>query len=545
MKKTANSEPLRLTRRQLLSLMGLGSLCCGSLHPISLLARNLVDGLIADAQAQSGFQTKKYVSILYPGAPIRWVWDGFLNPGNETIVPNAAVQNWLVQNTYNPADPTNTTYRAELVTLPNNSSIYLAPLWNRNIPVSTGGSVQMKSLLNNTLIMRGVDVQADAGHVLGPARTIYPLGASASLTGLVADAHPETPLPAVGFLGNHNYMDPFFQGYRSLRGISPTLVNSSNNALENTLSPFIVSDAGTLANLTKLNSAPVQAAISNAMTELGNYAKSSMPGSDVLYQNYDSARNLFQTSFGDLRNVVYPALYNKYQNLAALCAHTAIPNILPNSGASGSGYDLASNNFFSEIAWQFAVAEYLLVNGLSSSISICSGGAAGVAGLGNFNDEHTEGNRQKSLICHSYQFLLLSAMLYEFRRVLIANNLWNDTVVHITSEYGRSPQNTGGGSDHAPAAGVVTIMSGAITRPTFIGNIKYDSQPGGLYQGTNGDAAPVQTQSGTRIITNNIAASTVASILGVQNPLTQSSSIVAVDPSGIGVTSLAEAPRNI
>ncbi len=547
MKIRQKKVPRVVTRRQFLSMAGVGALYCTNPDPFRMLFRSLIDGLIASAQAQSGVSgAKNYVSILYPGAPTRWVWDGFMNPNNETLSKNNSVANWLVQDSYQatPASNySNVTYRAETVALPGGGSIYLPPLWNRNIPTTSGGTVPMSSLLNNTLMMRGIDMQIDLGHGVGPAKVLFPLGATASLTGLVGDSSA-TPIPVIGMrVGGGDYANPINQGYKSLKGTSSTSVRFGNppNPLGTTLSPFINEDATVKANAAQFNSAPVQTALKNAMAELSNYAKSSLPGSDVLYKNASNALKLFQTAFGDLQNVVYPPLYNKYQNLCLQCARTAIPNIIPTSG--NGKYNLAAGDFTSEFAGQFAVAEYLLTNGYSAAISMASENSCGVAGLASSNDEHLEPDRQQSLISHSYQFLSLSAMLYELRRVLISKGMWSNTVFHVSAEYGRSPRNDGTGTDHGTASNSMTIMSGAITKPLFIGNIKTEGYANTEYIGTWGIAAPVLTNSGTQIITNNIAASTVATLLGVQNPISAAAPVIAVNDSG--VVSLAEAPKNV
>ena len=544
MKKREKKLPQILSRRQFLSLIGVGALYIKNSDPLNMLFRSLVDGLISDAQAQSGAPApKNYISILFPGAPTRWVWDGFLNPNNETLSKNNAVANWLVQDSYIAAPSSNysnVTYRAEQVALPGGKSIYLPPLWNRNIPTTTGGTVPMRTLLDNTLMMRGVDMQIDLGHGIGPAKVIFPLGASASLTGLVGDASTR-PIPVVG-MGNHNYADPVNLGYKSLKGTSSTLVPSSN-PLGGTLSPFINQDAAVKASAPQFNSAPVQLALKNAMQELSTYAKSSLPGSDALYKNASNALGLFQTTFGDLQNVIYPALYNKYYNLALACARTAIPNIIPTTG--DGRYNRAAGNFTSEFAGQFAVTEYLLTNGYSSAFCLSSNNSCGVGGLGSSNDEHQESDRQQSLISHSFQFLSVSAMIYELKRVIISQGLWEQTVIHVSAEYGRSPRNDGTGTDHGTNANAMTIMSGAIKAPIFMGNIKTEGINNTDYVGTWGIAAPVLTDRGTQIITNNVAASTVAALLGVQNPISAASSVIAVDSSGVGVTSLAEAPKNV
>jgi Protein of unknown function (DUF1501) len=541
--KTKNNLPRILSRRQFLSLSGLGTLACINSSPVDLLFRGLVDGLIADAQAQSSLtKAKNYISILFPGAPTTWVWHGFLNPNNETISKNNSVANWLVQDSYIAAPATNysnVTYRAEQVNLPGGGSIYLPPLWNRNIPTSGGGVVAMNSLLNNTLLIRGIDMQIDLGHGVGPAKVIYPLGAAASITGLVGDAST-TPIPVVG-MGPHNYADPVLQGYKSLKGTSSTLIPWSN-PLQATLAPFINTNAAVLAHMNQFKSAPVQTALKNSINELSAFAKSSLPGSDVLHKNADNAIKLFETTFGDLSSI-YTSLYNKYYSLVQRCARTAIPNIIPTTG--NGNYNLGDGNFTSEFAGQFAVAEFLLTNGLSSAICMSSDNSTGVAALYSSNDEHAEIDRQQSVISHSFQFLSLSALIYELRRVLIEKGLWSSTVIHVSGEYGRSPRNDGSGTDHGTNANAMAIFSGAITKPTFIGNVRTEGLSGTPYIGSWGIASSVVTDFGTQIITNNTTTSTLASILGIQNPISASTSLVSVDSSGVGITSLTESPRNV
>ena len=177
---------------------------------------------------------------------------------------------------------------------------------------------------------------------------------------------------------------------------------------------------------------------------------------------------------------------------------------------------------------------------------MCSGANCGVGGIVADNDEHNENDRQRAVIGHSFQFLILSAMIYELRRVLIQNNMWDQTLIHVSSEFSRSPRTDGTGSDHASNSNVMTMMSGAIKQPIFMGNIKTNPFPTTLNVGTYGVSAPVIADADKQIvITNNIAAATAAAILGVQNPVTQSSPLVNVNSSGIVTDKLVEDPKNI
>ena len=126
MKKT-DIKPILTTRRQLLTLMGLGGVYCYRLDPFRMIARSLVDGLIADAEAQSAPAVKNLLTISLPGAPTRWVWDGFLNLNNQSIVANASLNNWLTSDSYAPAQIAGG-YKSEAVLLSTGSTVYLPPL---------------------------------------------------------------------------------------------------------------------------------------------------------------------------------------------------------------------------------------------------------------------------------------------------------------------------------------------------------------------------------------------------------------------------------
>ncbi len=525
-----------VTRRQALSMMGTAGLFYALDNPLKVLFNGLTDGLIASAQAQSAAPTRNYVCILHSGAPTRWVWDGFLQPNgaSDAFIRNGSVNNWLTENHYT-GDNAKTTYRSELIDLGDGRSIYLPALWAATIPVVGGGSVPMKDLLNNTLMMRGIHMQFDIGHKFGPTLIPRPNRSGPSISGMVADRAP-TPIQAVGTsYFNDNLCDPSTGAYQSLQGTGVTLVRGIQDPLNSLMSSFQNVDPKVLSQAPKRQS--LDALINSALSDLAAYARTSKPGADVLFRTRAKAEELFRTGFGDLRTI-YTELHNKYRELERRAAQEPVANILPPAGIAP--YNIASNNIRTDLAGQFAVAEFLLKSGLSSTITM-GGSSPSVAGLSNFNDEHDGFDRQKSLICHSFQFRALAAMLYEFRRSL-GPALWEQTVVEVGAEFERAPQNTGLGSDHAPDANSVTVMSGAIKKPMFMGNINVvgRAEP---YTGTFGIAAPTQTDfSSALLVTNEHVASTVSAIVGCESPV-RAPSLVTVSDSG--VTSLVEDPKNV
>ncbi len=527
------------SRRQFLSYLGVASAFYTVHNPLKTFFNGIADGLIASAQAQTAMQARNYVCVLYGGAPTRWVFDNFLTPNGpaDGFIKNKSVNNWLTEDYYS-ADSTKATYKADRIDLSDGRVIYLPPVWNADIPVFGGGTMKMKDLLDNTMIIRGVNMQVDIGHRVGPARVPRPILSGPSISGMVADAS-SAPIQAVGtaYYG-FNHCDPVNgRAYSSEKGTGVTLINGMSDAIGKVMSSFQNTDSQVLANLSKMNN--LSPLIKAALDDLAVYAKSSKPGADVLFKTRDNAEALFKRSFGNL-TAVYNGLVAKYADLERRVAQLTVPNILPATGIAP--YNIASTGFSTLLPGQFAVAEFLLTNGLSSTITI-GGDDARVAGLMSYNDEHssTALNRQGSLICHTHQFRALTTMIAELKRAL-GPQLWEQTVVEVSAEFDRAPLDNGLGSDHAPEANTMTIMSGAIKKPVFIGNITVDGRGAG-YTGTYGKSAPVRTDFASGIVvTNEHVASTVSTVVGTKSPV-RAPSLVSIGSSG--VKSLAEDPKNI
>ena len=133
-------------------------------------------------------------------------------------------------------------------------------------------------------------------------------------------------------------------------------------------------------------------------------------------------------------------------------------------------------------------------------------------------------------------------MLYEFRRAL-GPQLWEQTVVEVSAEYDRSPRDDQTGSDHAPDSNTVTLFSGAIKEPLFMGNIKVNARDSMTTKGTWGATAPARTDFANElIVTNEHVASSVAKLLGVESPSRKPS---LIEVTSTGVVSLMEAPKNV
>ncbi len=551
MSKKCKNKQQPVTRRQFLSMAGAAGAFGAFGSPIKFLLAAICDGLISKAQAEVlGTPQKKYISLLMGGAPTRWVWDSFLRPNGPTdaFIKNRSVNNWIHTNAYS-GDATGLDYLVEPVTLPGVETFYMSPIWNRTIPAINGAWVPMNTLLNNALIMRGINMGQDVGHKLGPSKSVVSESGAPSLSGAVAD-HSHSPIKAVGtaYSGDaYSFAERKYEAYKSSKNYGCSIVKETRydpsfpNRFVNPLTQIINTFSDTKPAVAAYSSttAKLQPEINAALAELAFFANSTLPGSDVLYQNRADAEALMHRSFGDL-NQVYATLFNKYIDLM-LRSGVAIDNIIPPNDYLN--YKGSSGQFgVRGLAQQFAIAEFLFVNNLTSSITITlyEGSSPGVNGLGNKHDEHGQSDRQASMIVMTAEFRAISAMINEFRRAMGSD--WSNTVIHIGAEYDRSPADSGGGSDHAADANTMTLFSGAIQKPILIGNIKTQSRNSPKYQGTWGAAAPVLTEFGTQLLNPSIAISTVATLLDIPSPSRGKS---LIEKSSSGFTSLAEKPKNV
>jgi hypothetical protein len=532
MRKKDTKAQYHQTRRQFLNMMGLGSLVMVSPDPLSILVRSMTDGLIAKAQAQSaGVIPRNYVVALHYGAPFRWVFDNFLRPQGpaSSFIKNRGMNNYLTTDMFAPNDNANLDYRDALIDLGGGRSIYLPIMWGGPIPTSDRGMVPMASILNNTMLVRGIDMEVDIGHASGPALVTRVSDAAPSLSGLVADSSAR-PIPAISLT-----KASILGGYKSSKGTSLAhLEANATNTMSRIIEPFTLSDPLVLNS--SANRAKMQSLIDQAMGTLGNYAMSSKFGADALYKDRNNAEALFQRNLSALVTE-YSAAVTRYAKLGNECGQY-LQGIIP----AGKGLPAWTSGLYAGGGGEgFAAAEVLIKHGMTSTVTFGLGGNAwSIYGHSNYNDEHRQTDRSTPVLVHSHQFRCVAAWLNEFRRAL-GPELFKETLVHVSAEYGRNPDDSGGGSDHAPGATSMTFFSGAITQPTFIGNIRVNSGSG-VYMGTWGTGAAVQTNDGTRGITKKHIGAGVADILRVARP-TNDKPVFTLENER--VVSLAEAPKNV
>lgn len=549
-----------VNRRDFLKLAGGASAAAILFNPYKPLFDAIAKSLIADAQAAvAGQSAKNYVLFLQYGAPPRWCFDSFLNPTNQgsAFIANGSVKNFIqspnARYTGNNADATyqNTapiSYTKEGVA----KTIHLPVLWDSPLPVYRNGSaifdggnpLFMRDFLNNAMIIRGVDMLVDFGHRRGPELIPRPDLSAPSLSGLVADANGGA-IPAIGLSGNSS---PYL-GFASAASSPIAIANPGrqNGPLLELLEPFVQGGRTPASDIHSANEMLMEQAMNSALDEIKAYAMSARPGSKVLFDSITGSKELLAdaaTAFGNLTNE-FNAIRDRYTDLTVACRE-AVPGVIPPPGPLD--YRMVD-------AWSrgFAVAEYMITRGYSSSFTFDVGGALG---MGHFlddagtqrtsrmgSDEHQISDRQMSLISCHFMYRSFMACLNHFKES-IGDGEWGNTVVQIGAEFGRTPRNDGTGTDHAARANTCTVFSGAIQEFMPMGNIELTPTRGN--PGTWGQSAPTNIEGvpGAVRITRGMAANTVASLLGVAAPERNSISLIRPG-SGTNWTGKTEDPRNV
>ncbi|MEQ1875998.1 MAG: hypothetical protein ABL958_05085 [Bdellovibrionia bacterium] len=569
----------KFTRRELLLSVGTASAASLLKSPVEILTESLLSGLLQGAQAQSRTgPARNYLHISLFGAPPRWFFDLPLTPfSNAGFVPNA-----MVRNRYAGGG----TQYATTAVAKGGKTFNLPHLWQFGVPTPGGGTRPMTDLFDNMAVIRGFNMGSDS-HTTNHERQLRPVTNGPSLDGLVAD-RSTARIPAVGA---KDRTVPF--GYKAPSGLGQVVVDSTlaANPLEQILGSFIRTAPAAFVN--RKNA--IDASIERGLDALKSYSMTNNPGAEALYKDRANAEALLKQGIGNLP-AEWNRLFTKYQTLMnlsirgpaalagindqAMAASNTEPmwRVFQNSNqamyyiGNADVRTLVSNAYIQNLAEYMAVSEYLLVTGLSSSINIHVGHLSGLR-FENYRvgdptqavnatpktdgasdtDEHLTGIFSSVLI-NSVYFRALSACLLELVTVLKATtrdgkSVFDETVIHIGSEFSRIGRNDGGGSDHGWTGASTSILSGAIKQPLVVGNIYNQFDPSSpfysvraTYDGTWGEGAPV-IELGNRNLNPGHVAATLADLLRVARPLKNELPVLS-ETSG-GIISLIGDGRNV
>ncbi len=536
---SSEKKNFELDRRSLLKniIMGTGLGTSGLMNTFltNMMVNFMQKGTAQAAGVDPAFEDFKFISLVMAGGFARYHWDLPINPnGNDAITYNP-----MVVTKFNPDG--SSSYATTKI-----GNYYMPSLWDSKIP-TVSGTTSMKDIARNMLIMRGIDLQIDS-HEIDRTRQLAPIPGGVSITGLVADAS-STPIPAVGRRGGDEY-------YQSKKGIA-YLELGGTNPLTEAMSPFTPA-----SSMLSLNNGAIENAIDQALLRM----QASSAGKDKYlpstYVSRFNAKKMMLRQFGNLQTQ-YTSLVNKYKSLISRSfgpdASLKFAGVEDRSIAGNRGLkqSVGGNTFFAgsdiltftdettsiyHLAEGMAIAEFMVVNGLSSSVNIESTDFAKTLIQQEYNpftkvlssvrtaratyvaDVHYLG-ADMALILYTRYYRAISACLNELISKLKATKtgsgtLFDKTMIAVSSEFNRIPRADGSGSDHGFEGSNYTIFSGMVEGLQVVGNIKVAA---GTARGTWGLAAPMPEIGGREAIMGNVA-STVSNLLEIKTPTPNDSS---------------------
>lgn len=534
------------SRRDLLK--GLGAVCAMSLVHERMVDQ-IVESFVGSAQAAPGMLSDfRYVNFTTSGGIPRWYFDLPIAPnGNDPYVANKQVITSMRMGSDN--NPIGEYAHTKM------GDFYLPLLWSYSIPLSNGGVGKLNELASSGLFIRGVDQGLD-GHEFNLLRQNSPVPGGLTYSGLFADTG-ETPIPAATSANNFEHRSA------KNKAIIPFNYRTDLKVLSSSFNSFKTTNPKSF-NRRDMAQRTIEAAIKSIQKTQGTNS----PYMSAIKANRDNAMELLSSDFATI-DADYQAIYNKYQALITAASKMPLPGvttapIYAKAGDSRFNILISENNpgvqataqtgdiriGFENIlpnpafAHAFALAEFLITKNLSSSVVANLGFWSNfdIMNYNSFNpatqkydlfesasklralssDAHTTG-AFPALILFTRHFHAYATCLHEFMTILKAKNIYDQTLIHTTTDFNRIPRVDGSGADHGFSGCATSIFSGRIKQTLVVGNIAQNSSS----RGTWGDAANNSALGDRKINLGNVA-STICSIFDLPTPAQNDSSLVTL-----------------
>ena len=548
---------MKQSRRSFIQASGilLGASTANAAPPIAELA-SLLLGAATSRGEDADVVDRNYLNINLFGSPNRWVFDQFLKTkASETInaAPMVSTRLSATNGSYTDAEYATVDYKG----------VQVPPVWMTQVR-SGSGSRSMSELLEHMIVFRGFGSGVD-GHPGNLVKQFLPLPSAGSTTGNMAD-HSGALMKAIQFPSGLSSTTAF----ASPKGLGASAIGYGGpptNAIRTLMNPFIKRPEN---NNLEMMRTRYKDLVGLAQGVLNQHASNSAKQIASVQSDQEKALKTLREGLEDLDSA-WAGLFGKYKNVvegsfrdrAAGFSDLPIPG--NDDGTSGEMKTsiISGNVFFPPstfdirntvneaqldvMAQSFALAEFVFTRGLTNAMEIgqfdpnnlkstfSRDNAAGKYAApiervyGYQFDEHNTG-AVSSVFLSSCLYRALGAGMAELVSVLKAKDLFKKTVIHVCSEFGRAPRDSGGGSDHGFDSMVASVFTGMRTGgPLVLGNINRSGTNGiygANYAGTFGWKAPTNIQgSGTTFLQPGHVASSIAVLLGYKhNPWTNTAS---------------------
>ena len=548
------NDPKNSSRRRFLG----GGLLLGATNavPYVALCEAIFNSFVRQAHADvSGATTipRNYINVAALGAPARYSFDHWVrvNSSDPALAPNPMVATRLVANGGNYCD---TAYETFHMNNTNAAGIEVPSFFKSSVQTSTANQ-PLTDLLANMLVIRGYGTGID-GHSGNHTAQLMPLNGASSISGTAADYSPAA-FAAVQYPN---------------RGTYTTFASANNKGLAVVGDPALQSLMEAFGPNTATKASALKAAHANTVAfyqqKLNSLAQLGDPTSQSLAVNVANARKLMKRGISDITAYWAPAL-NRYQTIInnALQTNSGIYGIndspIVNSRGTNS-MGLPTDNLFhifnnnstpslptpssfdvrtslanatmANFASGLALAEYLISQGLGSVLEISmpqidgvvaqivTGATTATSNTSISHDMHELGAVMTVTYTNALYRAFSAGILElsnQLKKTSIAGgtNAWNETIVHLTSDFGRVPRSNGTGSDHGFNQMTTSVYSGCIAQgPFVVGNVTNAGFIPG-YDGTQGLGAAIDGYTQLGRPTPLMAASTVTAMMRVpKNP---------------------------
>jgi hypothetical protein len=511
---------------------------------------------------------RNYVNVWAAGAPCRYGFDHWMATGGESIIANPMVATSLKASGGNYVESayTNSCTAANGLKVPD--------FFNHSVTLSSGPK-PLKDLLNNMMVIRGYGTGSD-GHTSNAILQTYPLSGAASLDGAIADssnlALSTVSYPNRGLV----FSSKKGKGVSVVGGLKPVhYLMQAFSDLSNPKARDLVKRHDQL--------------ISAFRSRLRSLSEQRGPASTALSSDVDHAQRLMREGLAELDGFWEPAV-KRYQSIIDGAVRTLdLPGLsdkpilfqranVPNFKQFSLAVFYYEGNATSELylpqdgtdlrtmlasatmkSWAegLAMTEFLIRKGWCKSIDLMLPPVEELQLASNtFTDSAftTPAPMNRTGRCYSYHdmhasgavtmLLITTALFRGFSAGImeLANQLktvksgstdaWQNTIVHLTGDFGRSARSEGSGSDHGFNQMVTSVYSGAINGPICVGNISREGAGAG-YDGTQGIRAPIEGYN-QPLPTPLMAASTIAEALRlrVHNPFKNLADPLVKETSG-------------
>lgn len=487
-----------------------------------------------------------YIHFSLPGGPPRWMFDLLLTP--DGLTSSNFVAGGFGTTIEKSGSEFTAKYNVEKHVV-GKKTVYLPPVWNMDL-----SKQDFSSLLPHTVFIRGLDMEIN-NHALSNARQVAPTIGGLSINGMVAD-RAERPMPSI-IEANSGAATAF----KSKKGLGASTIayteNATTNPVGTILKPF--------QNFPKERAVHAGHSVrlqEQAFKEFEKLATQRGIASSAITNAYDNAMALIDQDIYRLSEL-WANTVAKYRSILNEALHPSkgtLPGIF-NTKVSGNKNgpfrfnlnaadhveladirDMVTPSMTSpRMAENFALAEILLDTATSNMTLSLAPLTTVFNGKANFNmthDQHYVGSVVSTMMTTLFYRGVLGCMT-ELVSALKAKGIFDRTVIHISSEFNRTPKNDHSGSDHGFMGSNTTLITGMVQETQVVGNIQKASYSN-TYTGTFGVATPYVLDNFNRPIQVNDVARTITAMLGVDDIVTNGRSLL-IPVNGKWVLRKAEA----